>query len=306
MNLPKEITTVTPLSRNIALLMLIAMPVIGFLLGMKYQNTITEIKNVPVISSALTPTPSIKTRISNWTPYSNRELGISFYYPKKLKLTEKDNIITLIHSVPYENTGGCDLSGGPVRTYDNLTDFKLTFEINPSLIEPEIFEGRYQTEDLKGTWYTSGAEGCGEYVYNFKTNSNNTLIVKKEIVQAFSGISTNWDVNEILKIPGIINKEESDEIFNQILSTFRFIGQNKLQSADICRKSNYQSVQKCENNFIAARPCCDQLSDILDNRGNILSSCGGVMPSWEGCNDYQQILDTIDQTNCTSFKCPLK
>jgi len=41
MKLPKELTTVTPLSKTVALLMFILLPVIAFLLGMKFQQKMT-------------------------------------------------------------------------------------------------------------------------------------------------------------------------------------------------------------------------------------------------------------------------
>ncbi len=40
MTLPKELTTVTTISKTLALYMFIMMPIIGFLLGMKYQENI--------------------------------------------------------------------------------------------------------------------------------------------------------------------------------------------------------------------------------------------------------------------------
>lgn len=40
MTLPKELTTVTPLSKLTALILLIVLPILGFLFGMKYQALI--------------------------------------------------------------------------------------------------------------------------------------------------------------------------------------------------------------------------------------------------------------------------
>lgn len=41
MNLPKELTTVTPLSKNIALVIFTLLPIGAFLMGMKYQRMLT-------------------------------------------------------------------------------------------------------------------------------------------------------------------------------------------------------------------------------------------------------------------------
>lgn len=42
MQLPKELTTVTPLSKAVALLMFISLPIITFFFGMSYQSAITK------------------------------------------------------------------------------------------------------------------------------------------------------------------------------------------------------------------------------------------------------------------------
>lgn len=54
MQLPKELTTVTPLSKAVALLLFITLPIIGFLNGMQYQKTAD---NQPSSLQLSTPTP---------------------------------------------------------------------------------------------------------------------------------------------------------------------------------------------------------------------------------------------------------
>lgn len=57
MILPKELTTVTPLSKTIALILFVLLPIIAFLLGMKYQQAITSVNtnmNLPVNNSSPT------------------------------------------------------------------------------------------------------------------------------------------------------------------------------------------------------------------------------------------------------------
>ena len=59
MRLPKELTTVTTLSKSVALLMFILLPIIGFLFGMQYQSKLMDqsvINNPPVVMS---PTPKL-------------------------------------------------------------------------------------------------------------------------------------------------------------------------------------------------------------------------------------------------------
>lgn len=58
MQLPKELTTVTPLSKVMALILFISLPIITFLFGMNYQATLMSQNNVgsPKVT-AISPTP---------------------------------------------------------------------------------------------------------------------------------------------------------------------------------------------------------------------------------------------------------
>lgn len=59
MRLPKELTTVTPISKALALLMFIVFPICGFFLGMNYQQTIDmDSKQVILEQNLIRPTPS--------------------------------------------------------------------------------------------------------------------------------------------------------------------------------------------------------------------------------------------------------
>lgn len=166
---------------------------------------------------------SSNSSIEGWQTYTNQEYGYSFKYPTNLTLYDKNNIITLNHSIPYVNSGDCDMSGG-IQQYDNLNDFNVTFKIKLSKeIElPPYYDGDYKSGILNGKWYWEGIEGCGEIKYYFPIANGKTLLVSKDLVQAYSGISTVWDMDKILNTPGVITYEESEKIFDQILSTFNF------------------------------------------------------------------------------------
>lgn len=118
MNLPKELTTVTPLSKIIALIMFITLPIIAFLFGMKYESLLNVNKNnqlsdqiilnspsptksqtspIPTITSALK-----STQITNWKTFTNNKLGFSFQYPT-IWGEIKENIEEII---PIPNTAG--------------------------------------------------------------------------------------------------------------------------------------------------------------------------------------------------------
>jgi len=55
MQIPKELTTVTTLSKTVALIMFITLPIIAFLFGMKYQTMLTE-QSSPIPSITISPT----------------------------------------------------------------------------------------------------------------------------------------------------------------------------------------------------------------------------------------------------------
>lgn len=49
--LPKELTTITPLSKMLALLLFIALPIIAFLFGMYYQSSIMSLQQAGYVQA---------------------------------------------------------------------------------------------------------------------------------------------------------------------------------------------------------------------------------------------------------------
>lgn len=84
MILPKELTTVTPLSKFLALILFIIFPLVGFVFGMQYQYTV-DLYNRQLndtypatITRHPTPTPS---QIGNLKIYTNSKYHYSLLYP---------------------------------------------------------------------------------------------------------------------------------------------------------------------------------------------------------------------------------
>ncbi|HEX9600598.1 MAG TPA: hypothetical protein VF985_03835, partial [Mariniflexile sp.] len=205
---------------------------IGYWMYKNGQIKVAPSQNQEQDTLTTTPTPQIP---SDWKTYRNEEYGFEFKYPSKLTPSEYNGIVTLNHSIPYKNGGDCDLSGG-TQVYDTLNDFNVTFELKQSIITPDYIDGNYSSGILEGPWQYYGIEGCGSNNYYFQIAGGKTLIVKKDLVQAFSGISTVWDMDKILSTPGVINKKESDYLFDQILSTFEFL-------PDVLSCTNYTSEE---------------------------------------------------------------
>jgi hypothetical protein len=164
----------------------------------------------------------ISGETDNWQTYRSERHGFEFKYPEKLKLMEDGNRIVLSHSIPYENFGDCDLRGGD-QLHKTLDDFDVSFEVISQNLTLSHVDGEYSAGILKGSWAIEGAEGCGHTTYHFPAGENKTLRVQKVAVQALSGLSSVWDLQKILRVPGVISREESEAIFNQVLSTFEFL-----------------------------------------------------------------------------------
>jgi hypothetical protein len=165
------------------------------------------------------PKHQVPADVSGWKTYKDN--NFEFKYPEKLKLSEVNGKVTLSHSIRYDNLGECDMVGSDKKNA-TLTDFSISFEKKIENSKLDYIDGNYESGSLKGSWQYSGAEGCGELIYNFSMKDN-SLVVRRSAIQATSGISSAWNLDEILKVPQVISKEESQMLFDQILLTFKFI-----------------------------------------------------------------------------------
>lgn len=90
MKLPPSLTTVTPLSRILALFLFILFPIVGFYLGMNYQASIVE--PAPILTSLVRkPTPTPKKEVldtSNWKTYTNYKYNYSLKYSEDINLKQ--------------------------------------------------------------------------------------------------------------------------------------------------------------------------------------------------------------------------
>jgi hypothetical protein len=163
--------------------------------------------------------PSSTSPTADWKTYTSETAGFRLSYPQALTLQQQGSQVVFNHSIPYKNSnGGCDMSGN-IGQFERLDDFNLTLEVVPTQ-SPSYVDGTYEAGMLKGSWAYQGAEGCGEIFYYFPLPNNKTLLVKKASIQALSGISTAWNKEEILKIPGVITAEQSDIYLRKVLESF--------------------------------------------------------------------------------------
>lgn len=55
MQIPKELTTVTTVSKTVALVMFVTLPIIAFLFGMRYQTLIEQANSMPPAVVVISP-----------------------------------------------------------------------------------------------------------------------------------------------------------------------------------------------------------------------------------------------------------
>ena len=89
MKLPKNFTTVTPLSKTLAMVFFILLPFLGFYVGMLYQKQ-ADIVTQFVIQPQNAPSPSLSalSSMSDWKTYTNQKIGLRFKYPSSYKILE--------------------------------------------------------------------------------------------------------------------------------------------------------------------------------------------------------------------------
>ncbi len=195
-----------------------------------------------IVEPATTP-EVIETLSPGWKVYKSDEPEFEIMYPERISVLEEEERIVLRHSIPFEHSDPCDLRGGELPL-ERLTDFEVSIQIvNQSLSETVMatqgadFASSYLRGDeldtvldfiakvgigsLKGYRVTLGVEGCGTYTYYFPLNVKSTLFVRRSFITEFTPIVA--DYQKYLSLPEIIPPAEEEELFNQILSTFRLL-----------------------------------------------------------------------------------
>lgn len=122
MNIPKELTTVTPLSKALAVILFITLPFIGFFLGVKYQSSLNtpKVETIPLPISSLEIKPTITESYcakAGETPVSNFDMTTGKINPNiKIKncclglknIAEKQSTINRDRDVCGQSIGASD------------------------------------------------------------------------------------------------------------------------------------------------------------------------------------------------------
>lgn len=94
--LPVSLTTITPFSKYLAMVVFISFPILAFFAGMNYQKMIDQMKYQQTDLTTLKPTPT-PNPIANWKTYSDTKNGFSFKYPNKgIIVEESSNFVNIM------------------------------------------------------------------------------------------------------------------------------------------------------------------------------------------------------------------
>jgi len=240
---------------------------------------------------------------ADWKTYSykndKKEYEFEFKYPDIITISRDYGLwIDMVHSVPFEHDDPCDFKGD-ASPLEKLIDFKITiyviernlieamcsapydYEVDCSsyIIDNEVkpdpgYVDEIAINSLHGYRITTGVEGCGRYEYYFSLNPEVTLVIWRSFIAEFNPAATTL-AEEYLKIPGIITPEKEEELFNQMLSTFKFIEKEikelsleemVYENSKIYRDRNYSLEIICPNKDVCFLGEKNQKISILSSK----------------------------------------
>lgn len=168
MQLPKELTTITPLSKTLAFILFITLPIITYFFGVNYQAMIDG--STQVINNAI-PTPSLiipmkipsttsSLGIKNWKTYANDDYGISFKYPQNYNLNVMEQ----------NNSGGLELEiSSPKKSQNMQADVYFFVSLSKN-----HYYNNYNPKDWKVNFRVSGLPA---YRYSHKPGPRSMMEV---------------------------------------------------------------------------------------------------------------------------------
>lgn len=241
MKLPKELTAVTPLSKYLAMILFIALPFVGFFLGMRYQEMMNftdkdndssmractlDAKICPDGSAVgrtgpnceFSACPSADSETANWKTYVNNEWRFSLKYPNhwSVEPPEKE-----YRNLKNQNYRTFRVSFGPIRNEDHMGQ-KVSPAVSP-IVGIEVFDTNGEEISIKDAavkypYYCGGGSSIGTSGITRKIGGREALIFKRTSCGlAGSAIAYIIDGKYFYSIV-----DYQEENLDQILSTFQF------------------------------------------------------------------------------------
>lgn len=176
----------------------------------KFNNELVEVEEIA---------ETTKTETADWKTYRNEEYGFEVEYPTNIFHLDK-NTNTLSHTLKnfhkYSMKDGSDLG----LANDISIIFKKENEKGCNWLETGLglksLGIPFEFKNTKGIKYETGAEGEGIIYYCVKNKNNQNIFLIER-----------WFLNdsystELSKQNDYIDGEKQEELFNQILNTFKF------------------------------------------------------------------------------------
>ncbi|OGK37376.1 hypothetical protein A3F03_04290 [Candidatus Roizmanbacteria bacterium RIFCSPHIGHO2_12_FULL_41_11] len=229
MNVSRSWTTVTTLSKILAGVLFITLPFLGFYLGMEYEKKIT-----PSFTNSLTPIVENKIPvpppdpIANWKTYKNSKYGFEFKYPKHLSDNccgvYSDSLYGMAKVITFAERLDTNFDGG-AEVYNGISFLVSSRNINQTLKEyvddqkiktleefykdPETLELNLPHVKIMEVT-VNGVNGFK--IPNFSVLHADTYYLQTEDGKYFIAIMQSEE-----------HTPEFEQIFDQILSTFKFL-----------------------------------------------------------------------------------
>ncbi|MDP3731069.1 MAG: hypothetical protein Q8R34_01070 [bacterium] len=186
------------------------------------------------------PTSAVSVELPGFKTHRSKKMDVEFSYPEILKVREKDDVITLEHSISFEHLEPCDATGLPqYQKSKKILDFYAQITILP-LTPTELFLREVMQFDdngktlapkntLRVTYgaldgfrvYNGNNHGCGPYSYFFQITDEKVLRVDRWPAPEFREVP-EADKQIYSRLRQIILPEKEEHIFREVLLSLKF------------------------------------------------------------------------------------